>query len=76
VQEKQNRLFLFLRLSLHSWQTVQALTLLFFDQNVDLLPQLREQIHLISCFLAIFVASDKPFSTNFGVTHVLPRRTY
>ena len=57
---------------LHSWQTLQALTLLFSERNVDLLPQLKEQIHLISRFLDALVASDKPFSTNFGMTHDIP----
>ncbi len=45
-------------------------TLLLSDQKVDLLPQLREQIHLISRFLAALRLSAKPFSRNFGMTHV------
>jgi hypothetical protein len=36
---------------------------------VDLQPQLREQIHLLSRFLAVLRFSAKLFSRNFGMTH-------
>ena len=75
MHKKQDRLFLLLRPPLRFWQTLPALTLLFFDQKADLLPQLRQQIRLSSCFLAVLHLSAKPFSTNFGMTHVEPKRT-
>ncbi len=59
-----------LRLFRRSWQMLPVRTLLLSDQKVDLLPQLREQIHLISRFLAALRLSAKPFSRNFGMTHV------
>ena len=70
MQKKQDRPFLFLRLFLRSWQMLPIRTLLLSDQKVDLLPQLREQIHLISRFLAVLRLSAKPVSRNFGMTHV------
>jgi hypothetical protein len=73
VQKKQDRPFLFLRLFLRSWQMLPVRTLLLSDQKVDLLSQLREQIHLISRFLAALRLSAKPFSRNFGMTHVFER---
>ena len=71
MQKKQDRPFLFLRLFLRSWQMLPVRTLLLSDQKVDLLPQLREQIHLISRFLAVLRLSAKPVSRNFGMTHGL-----
>jgi hypothetical protein len=70
VQKKQDRPFLFLRPSLRSWQMLYVLTLLLSHQNVGVLPQLREHPHLLSRFLAVLAALDKPFSRNFGMTHV------
>jgi hypothetical protein len=39
-------------------------------QKVDRLPQLRKPINLISRFLAVLVASSKPFSGISGMIHV------
>jgi hypothetical protein len=70
-QKEQNSLFLLLQRSRRCWQMLSVRTLLLSDQQVDLQPQLREQIHLLSRFLAVLRFSAKLFSRNFGMTHVL-----
>ena len=62
MQKKKNRLFLFLRLASVLWQTLQTSKLLLASKKVDLLPQMREEIHFLSRFFSVLVSLDKPFS--------------
>ena len=70
MQKKKNRLFLFLRLASVLWQTLQTSKLLLASKKVDLLSQMREEIHFLSRFLSVLVDLVKLFSRKFGMTHV------
>ena len=70
MQKKKNRLFLFLRLASVLWQTLQTSKLLLASKKVDLLSQMREEIHFLSRFLSVLFGLDKLFSRKFGMTHV------
>lgn len=61
MQKKQNKLFLLLLSLTLSWQTLQATTLLLSSHKADLLPLLREEINLLSCFLSVLFGFDQPF---------------